>query len=414
VKNLHKKVLVLGLGLQGRAVVHDLEKCSMVAEIYGADLQVDTFREWAARMGCQKTRCVILDCTDRQQLVAFINKTHIDVVVCMVPPPIAIHVARACIDSKTPFVSSSYTNDLDSLDEEARVNGVTILPEMGFDPGIDLIMAREAVAEFDEIHGMYSYGAGFPDKDACNNPLKYKVTWTYEGVLRAYTRDYRLLVDGNEIFGDGARLFHSPYIHAVDVPGLGSMEAYPNGDAVHFAKLFGIGKHLRQMGRFVVRWPGHCATWRLFADLGFLSDTPLEINGTRITPRTFMARHLTPQLQFAANERDVALIMVDTWGIKDGKEKRVIYRLIDYRDLDTGLFAMNRTVGYTASIAVQMVLTGEISAPGVLSPIDHVSADKLFAELKKRGIEVSRTAADPKSCLLLGENVKNSKVLSDQ
>jgi saccharopine dehydrogenase-like NADP-dependent oxidoreductase len=400
VKNSNKKVLVLGLGLQGRAVVHDLEKNPMVAEIIGADLHVDTFSDWLTQLGCHKTRCEVLNCTNQLHLVEFIKKNQVDVVVCMVPPTIAIHVAKACIDSRVPFVSSSYTNDLESLDEEARVKGVTILPEMGFDPGIDLIMARQAVAEFDEVHGMYSYGAGFPDKDACNNPLKYKITWTYEGVLRAYTRDYRLLVDGEEIFGDGSRLFHSPYIHSVDVPGLGCMEAYPNGDAVHFAKLFGLGEHLSHMGRFVVRWPGHCSTWRLFADLGFLSDKPLEINGASISPRAFLARHLSPQLQFAENERDVALIMVDTWGMKDGEKKRVIYRLIDYRDLETGLFAMNRTVGYTASIATQMVLAGEISAAGVLSPIDHVPADKLFTELKKRGIEVSRSLADPQSCLV--------------
>lgn len=395
-----KTVLVLGLGLQGRAVVHDLEKNPMVGEIIGADLHLGTFAEWLTRMECHKTRCEVLDCTDRLHLAEFIKKNNIAVVVCMVPPTIAIHVAQACIDARVPFVSSSYTNDLGSLDEEARSKGVTILPEMGFDPGIDLIMAREAIAEFDEVHGMYSYGAGFPDKDACNNPLKYKITWTYEGVLRAYTRDYHLLVDGKEVFGEGSRLFHSPYIHSVDVPGLGHMEAYPNGDAVHFAKLFGLGEHLRHMGRFVVRWPGHCSTWRLFADLEFLSDKPLEINGTSISPRAFLAHHLSPQLQFAANERDVALIMVDTWGVKDGKNKRVIYRLIDYRDLETGLFAMNRTVGYTASIAVQMVLAGEITASGVLSPIDHVPADKLFSELKKRGIEVSRDLADPKACLI--------------
>ena len=405
-KNSKKKVLVLGLGLQGRAVVHDLEKSPAVGEIVGADLNVEAFALWLKRLGCQKTRCVVLDCTNRQELESFIREGHIDIVVCMVPPTIAIHVARACIESGVPFVSTSYTNDLAVLDELARAKGVTVLPEMGFDPGIDLLMAKEAVAEFDEVHGLYSYGAGFPDRDACDNPLKYKITWTYEGVLRAYTRDYRLLVDGQEVFGEGARLFHSPYIHDVDVPGLGHMEAYPNGDAVHFAEIFGVGRQLRDTGRFVVRWPGHCATWRLFADLGFLSDTPIEIDGGRISPRAFLARHLSPQLQFADNERDVALIMVDVWGLKEGREKRVVYRLIDYRDLETGLFAMNRTVGYTASIAVQMVLSGEVSAAGVLSPIDHVCADRLFSELKKRRIEVTRSEEDPHARHLFGRQCK--------
>jgi saccharopine dehydrogenase-like NADP-dependent oxidoreductase len=68
---------------------------------------------------------------------------------------------------------------------------------------------------------------------------------------------------------------------------------------------------------------------------------------------------------------------------------------------------MNRTVGYTASIAVQMVLAGEITASGVLSPIDHVPADKLFSELKKRGIEVTRDLADPQTCLMLDKRASD-------
>ena len=112
------------------------------------------------------------------------------------------------------------------------------------------------------------------------------------------------------------------------------------------------------MGRYAARWTGHSAYWRVMADMGFLEDEPLK----------FLVEHLTPRLQYRDNERDVAVLRIEAWGLKEGR-KKMTYEVIDYRDLETGLFAMNRTVGFTASIAAQMILSGEVSRPGVLSPI---------------------------------------------
>jgi saccharopine dehydrogenase-like NADP-dependent oxidoreductase len=126
------------------------------------------------------------------------------------------------------------------------------------------------------------------------------------------------------------------------------------------------------------------------ARLGFLDDAPLAVDGGSISPRQFLVRHLTPKLQFAADERDVIVLRVTAWGLKAGRQRRVTYQLIDYRDLDTGLFAMNRTVGYTASIAAQMILKGQITAAGVLSPTRDVPAGDLLRELKARGMKIER------------------------
>jgi saccharopine dehydrogenase-like NADP-dependent oxidoreductase len=49
---------------------------------------------------------------------------------------------------------------------------------------------------------------------------------------------------------------------------------------------------------------------------------------------------------------------------------------------------MNRTVGFTASIAAQLVLAGKITEKGVLSPVRHVPARLVLDELRRRGMEV--------------------------
>ena len=67
---------------------------------------------------------------------------------------------------------------------------------------------------------------------------------------------------------------------------------------------------------------------------------------------------------------------------------KVTYDLIDYRDLTTGLFAMNRTVGFTASIGALMILSGKITETGLLSPVRHVPPHEFIKEVEARGMRV--------------------------
>ncbi len=124
-------------------------------------------------------------------------------------------------------------------------------------------------------------------------------------------------------------------------------------------------------------------------DLGLLEDNTVRINDTDISPRDFLAKWLTPRLQYKENQRDLVLLRVAAWGIKGGEKVKITYDLSDYRDFETGLFAMNRTVGFTSSIAAQMILEGKITTPGVLSPVKHVPAREFIEEIKKRGMKIN-------------------------
>ena len=68
--------------------------------------------------------------------------------------------------------------------------------------------------------------------------------------------------------------------------------------------------------------------------------------------------------------------------------------MIDRRDLETGLLAMQRTVGYTASIGAQMVLNGQVTKRGLLTPTRDIPSDIFIEELGKRGINIQRTEMD--------------------
>lgn len=129
-------IVVLGVGLQGQAVAHELASLEPVGEVVAADLSLTGVAE------------------------RLLGRHQPEVVVCMVPPALQMAVAKAAITAGAHFVSSSYTGDLSALDAEARARGLMLLPEMGLDPGIDLLLCRLAVDELDEVRSLESYGAG--------------------------------------------------------------------------------------------------------------------------------------------------------------------------------------------------------------------------------------------------------------
>lgn len=385
------KVLLLGMGLQGKAVVHDLEQSALVSEIVVADLDSRSVQNWLDRRGYSKALGVKVNAADMQELEMCVAHSGAHIAICMLPADFGYSVAQAALKCGIPYVSSSYTGRVAELDNAAREKGVTVLPEMGMDPGIDLVLARLAIDELDTVEGLYSYGGGLPEPaHAEDNPLKYKITWTFEGVLKAYQRPARILNNGDTINIPSHQIFTKEYGHDIMIPGIGALEAYPNGDAIHYIEVFDLGRGLREMGRFALRYPGHRRFWGTMAELGFLDDEPVS-STINISPRRFLVEHLTPRLQFKDHERDMVVLRVKAWGLKDGKKRTVTYDLIDYRDLTNGFFAMNRTVGYTTSIGAQFILDGTITTPGVLSPTRHVPPLRLLAELKQRGMYIEHT-----------------------
>ena len=157
------KVLVLGLGLQGKAVVQDLEKHQAVREIVVADVDEAGVQAHLARKGYRKCRAVRLDAAQESELIQLIRSVAPRVTICMLPADFNYPIAKAALAAGSHFVSSSYTGRIAELGDAARDKGIVILPEMGMDPGIDLVLARLAVDELDTVEGMYSYGAGLPE-----------------------------------------------------------------------------------------------------------------------------------------------------------------------------------------------------------------------------------------------------------
>jgi saccharopine dehydrogenase-like NADP-dependent oxidoreductase len=389
------KILLLGVGMQGKAALHDLVRSEQVSEVTAADRDLDSLLSWVeSRRYGDRMRCTEVDAASPDSLDRLMAQRP-DVAVDLLPARYVGNVASAAMRHGVHLVNTLYTRPaIREIADEAAERGVTILPEFGMDPGIDLVLTGHAIRWLDEVHEFYSYGAGFPESSAATNPLKYKVTWTFEGVLNSYRRAGRIIKDSQVVEIADNEMFCPENIHTVDLAGLGTLEAIPNGDSLKYANLLGLDRSkLRNLGRYSLRWPGHSALWKKLVDLHLLDEEPVVVDGTRVDRRRFLSSVLEPHMQYEAHERDVVVVRIDVRGVKSGEEKRLVYQIIDRRDLSTGLTAMSRTVGFTASIGAQMIGSGQISKRGVLSPAVDVPYEPFVRELRMRDIRVMVTEA---------------------
>ena len=177
-------------------------------------------------------------------------------------------------------------------------------------------------------------------------------------------------------------------IHQIDFPGLGKLEAVPNGDAVFYTDLLGITKTIQETRRYALRWPGWCAFWAPLKKFGFLSDDPVDGLGCKVSPRQFLVKLMGPQLQYRDDEKDIVAMHNVFKGVKDGRKKSIVVNLMIERDLETGLFAMNQGVGYPVSIVARMMANKEIERKGLLSPATDIPYDSFMEQLGLRGITI--------------------------
>jgi lysine 6-dehydrogenase len=401
-----KTALLMGYGLQGRGALYDLLESKSFRKIFVLDNKPTLITELQKieNYDCKviPVICSDIDFTEIRKLMQ-----KVDIAICLLPRQFTLVLAEIAAEVGVHYACTSYLKSFSSdpkekksvddrinkLESTAKKNGITILKEFGLDPGLDLLLSGEAVRQFNRVDKFISYGAGFPELSAANNPLKYKFTWSVEGVMHSYFRPASVIRNKNIVTVKPNELFLKENIHSISLNELGGvLECFPNGDAGHYAKELGIDKTVKNMGRYVCRWEGHCAFWSTMANSGFMNDSPVLINGKKIDRLSYLGEVLNSQKQFhyQKNERDVTLTRVDITGIKNGKRKRELYQIIDKKDLNTGFTSMTRCVGFVVSLGSQMILNGNIDHKGILSPV-NLPYNKVINELANRNINVTHT-----------------------
>jgi saccharopine dehydrogenase-like NADP-dependent oxidoreductase len=390
-------VVLLGLGLQGRAALYDLIRYSTFENIIAIDLTQHALDWTKDNFDDARLKVLMLDVAENSSLTELLGEYKAGVVIDLLPIQFIPMVSAIAIESGWHFVNTYYTHATHKkLHDEAVRRELTILPEFGLDPGIDLVMAGHGISKLDKVTDFFSYGTGIPEPKACTNVLNYKISWIFEGVLDSYYRAARIMKNGKIVTISPNDIFNERWLRMINIEGVGTLECLPNGDVTKYVELAGI-HDLRNGGRYSMRYPGHRMFWYVIAKLGLLEDKIVKISGRELSQRHVLAQLLGPLLQYSEDERDMVVLRVEVRGEKNGQMTEHVYELIDYRDLKTGFFAMSRTVGFVASIGAQMIQSGIISKRGLCNPMFDVPYRSFMDELKKRNIETKHKHPSSKS-----------------
>lgn len=267
-----KKILVLGAGHSAPYLIHHLLSAaeSLDAQVTVADRDIAA----AERRVDSHSRglAIAFDIFDEGARRREIPDA--DVVVHLLPPPFQHLIASECVAHGVHMVSASYrAREVEALDEEARRRDVTLLCEVGLDPGIDVMAAQRLIdrvrSEGGRVERFCSYGGGLPEPDAGANPLDYCITWNPRNVVMAAVGGACYLRKGDIHFVPWERMFSAYW--PVRVPGLGELEAYANRDSFAYRDVHGITA-AQTVVRGTLRYPGFCDLWRQIVQLGLPNE----------------------------------------------------------------------------------------------------------------------------------------------
>ncbi|MEM2905664.1 MAG: saccharopine dehydrogenase family protein [Candidatus Bathyarchaeia archaeon] len=373
------RIVTLGCGYVGSVLAGELAETMPSAEIVISDNDPRRARETSERIGRSNVYPLQLDVSDDVRLAQFLRR--FDLAVGLTPGRLGYRALKASIEAGVNMVDLSYMpEDPLALNKEASEAGVTVIPDCGLAPGLSNILVGRAVSLLDEVLDVQILVGGLPERPI--PPLGYLLTWSVEDLMQEYVRRAKIIKDGRLVEVDAL-----DGLEEVEFPGVGRLEAFYT-DGVR--TLLHTVKGVRNMWEKTLRYSGHAGKMRLLKDLGFLDESPLEVNGLAVAPWKVTAKLLEKKLS-APGVKDLVAMRVEVSGLKDGSEACYVYRLLDRYDEARNITAMGRTTAYTASTVVQLLAKGTIEERGVIPPERLGMRENIFGqitlELRRRGIE---------------------------
>ena len=432
---MSKNVLILGAGMVSRPMVRylfentDYHVTMASRTVSKAEKIID---------GNSKGTAISLNVKDEALLEKLVSES--DMTVSLLPYTYHVKVANFCIKHKKQMVTTSYVSEeMKSLDNDAKNAGILFLNESGLDPGIDHMSAMRVIHNVEKNGGKVisfrSTTGALPSHEANNNPFGYKFSWAPRGVLLASKNPSKWLQDGKKLSFPGEKLFENYTLQ--DVPGVGTFENYPNRNSVPYKDIYGL-KDAKTVYRGTFRMTGWCETMRKIVALGWLSEKPVEnftgktygdltrkiigagskddlfqaaarflelkpystvmkrlewlglfsdepLPEDRDNPLDYLNVLTLKRMALAEDERDMIVMHHEFIVEYDNKKEYVTSTLVEY-GIPHDDSAIARTVSIPAAIAVKMILEEKINIEGVHIPVIPEIYNPILDELEGMNI----------------------------
>lgn len=377
---------VLGAGRQGVAAAYDLARFGEADEIVLYDLDADAAHKGAERINTQfnvqRVRADFVDVTDRHSLTAALKGKH--ATVSAVPFQFNLGITQAAIEARSSLVDmGGHTETVRkqlALGDQAKEKGVTLTPDCGMAPGLNINMGLRAMEHVEEPQELYIWDGGLPLNP--QPPYYYTLLFNINGLTNEY--------DGHAHFIRNGLVTEVPCLtetELIEFEPLGTLEAAVTAGGLSTLPWVYEGL-LRRLENRTLRYLGHWELFKAFQQLGLFSEEPVSVEGKKVRPRALYHVLLEDKLK-AEEVQDICLIRTQCQGISNNKMASCTLDLIETADLNTGFTAMEKLTGWHASIIAIQQAKGRLPKGAV--PVNEALTGETFdKELQKRGWSLSK------------------------
>ncbi len=380
-----KLVAVLGAGRQGCAAAWDALVHGGAAAVRLLDTDPDRLAAATARLAGLCPGAPVearrVDAADPRATAAALRGTS--AALSALPYRLGPAAARAAVDAGVHLVdlggNTAVSREILALDREAREAGVALVPDTGLAPGLVVTLVLAGMERLDRAREARAWCGGLPREPV--GPLGYRAVFSLEGLLNEYS--------GTATWLRGGRPFEVPALAedtVVEFPPLGILEAFATSGGLGTAPESLAGR-LEVLEYRTLRWPGHLAKIRSFAELGLLAEEPVpDGRGGTVRPRDLLLRLLAPLVDHP-EVPDLVLLRVEVTGPRAGRPARVVCELLDREDPETGFTAMERCTALPATTVLEMAAAGEI-APGARPLEEAVPPGPFLSRFARRPLRL--------------------------
>jgi lysine 6-dehydrogenase len=380
------KYVVLGAGRQGVAAAYDLAVFGRADSIALLDIDIAMALAAADRLGALLGKPIAsahrVDAGDAASVAphldgasGLISSVHYTFNLEMTKLAIAKRVHLTDFGGNTNVV-----RDQLALGAEAAAAGVTIVPDCGMGPGLNVSLATHVMELVETPEEVLIWDGGLPQEP--REPWNYVSTFSLGGLTNEY--------DGHAFFLRDGKVTPVPCFSGYEVlefpAPIGRLEAFVTSGGLSTAPWTFEGR-LRRLENKTLRYPGHAAQFKAFSDLGLLGLDPIEVAGRNVVPRDVFHALLAPRI-CRDEVKDVCVMRVKAVGATRGKQAEATVDLVDRYDPKTGFTAMQRLTGWHASILLIAAVNGRVRR-GVV-PVELALPGKtVVTECKRRGFAIT-------------------------
>ncbi len=375
-EGMRMQALVLGgTGGMGQGVARDLIKQEQIKKVILGDINTDPSRVQDKLRASGKVSLIRIDVNDHKGLVKAIRDA--DVVINCAGPfyKTAVAVARAAVEAKVNYIDICddyeatdvlFASDIDKAAKEA---GITVLTGMGSDPGTNNVIVKwyaDQLDRVDEIALFWVVSIAELAGAAWDHGLHMTI-----GKIPQYLDGKLEYVEGGT--GEETAEFLEP---------LGTCQVRYVGHPQPLT----IPRYIKGVKKVVVKgvlipsWVDQLIKEQ--RETGFLSEVPIEVKGTKVTPYDLTLR----LWEAIPRNRDkgpfASGLKVIVKGERKGKQVTYTADIVGRMAPGTGL---------PASIAALMLDSGDVTVKGVVAPEGCIDPGKFLAALIQRGAKIHQT-----------------------